>query len=305
MNTTPNMSPDNATRESETATRWGPVGSLAGRTILMSGGSRGIGLAIATRAARDGANVAILAKTDTPDPRLPGTVHTAVEEIEAAGGTGVAIVGDVRNEDDVNRAVAQTIARFGGIDVLVNNASAIMLTPIGQLPAKRYDLMQAINARGTFLMSSAALPYLHESENPHVLTLSPPINLDPYWLGAHAPYTLSKYGMTILTLGLAAQQHPVPVAANCLWPRTTIATAAVQNIVGGDAAMTVSRKPEIMADAAHAILTRRAAALTGHTLIDDEVLTASGTTDFSQYRYGDAEESRLKIDLFLDGGQDA
>ncbi|BCB82838.1 SDR family oxidoreductase [Phytohabitans suffuscus] len=276
---------------------------LAGRTVLMSGGSRGIGLAIACRAARDGANVALLAKTDQPDPRLPGTVHTAVREIEAAGGRGLGIVGDVRRAEDVERAVEQTVAAFGGIDILVNNASAIALAPIGQLPAKRYDLMLDINARGTFLMTSAALPHLHRSGNPHVLTLSPPINLDPYWLGAHAPYTVSKYAMTLLTLGVAAQRHPVPLAANCLWPRTTIATAAVQNIVGGEAAMAVSRRPEIMADAAHAIVSRPAQEATGRCYVDDEVLASAGVTDLSPYRYGDAPESRLRIDLFLPGGE--
>ncbi|MEV4383110.1 NAD(P)-dependent oxidoreductase [Streptosporangium sp. NPDC049644] len=278
---------------------------LAGRTILMSGGSRGIGLAIAVRAARDGANVALLAKTDKPDPRLPGTVHTAVAEIQAAGGNGLAIVGDVRDEQDVVGAVEQTAATFGGIDIVVNNASAIALSPIGKLPLKRYDLMLDINARGTFALISAALPHLYKSDNPHVLTLSPPLNLDPYWLRAHAPYTISKYAMTMLTLGLAGQEHPTPLAANCLWPRTTIATAAVQNIVGGDAAMAVSRSPEIMADAAHAILSRKAADCTGQCHIDDDVLRAEGVTDFSGYRYGDATEADLKIDLFLPGGEDA
>ncbi|MFF7280451.1 NAD(P)-dependent oxidoreductase [Streptomyces griseorubiginosus] len=278
---------------------------LAGRTILMSGGSRGIGLAIATRAARDGANVVLLAKTDKPDPRLPGTVHTAVAEIEAAGGNGLAVVGDVRREEDVTAAVEQAVAAFGGIDVVVNNASAIALAPIGKLPLKRYDLMLDINARGTFTLISAALPHLYKSENPHVLTLSPPLNPDSVWLHQHAPYTISKYAMTMLTLGLAGQHHPQPLAANCLWPRTTIATAAVQNIVGGDAAMAVSRRPEIMADAAHAVLSRKAADCTGHCLIDDDVLRDEGVTDFSAYRYGDAAEADLKPDLFLPGGEHA
>ncbi|MEV4147680.1 NAD(P)-dependent oxidoreductase [Amycolatopsis sp. NPDC049691] len=276
---------------------------LAGRTIVMSGGSRGIGLAIATRAARDGANVVLLAKTDTPDPRLPGTVHTAVAEIEAAGGKGLAVVGDVRREDDVTRAVEEAVATFGGIDIVVNNASAITLSPIGKLPLKRYDLMLEINARGTFALTSAALPHLYESANPHVLTLSPPLNPDPLWLRRHAPYTISKYAMSMLTLGLSGQEHPRPLAANCLWPRTTIATAAVQNIVGGDAAMAVSRRPEIMADAAHAILSRKAESCTGNCFIDDDVLRAEGVTDFGAYRYGDAAESDLKPDLFLPGGE--
>ncbi len=278
---------------------------LAGRTMLVSGGSRGIGLAIATRAAQDGANIVLLAKTDTPDPRLPGTIHTAVTAIEAAGGRGLAVVGDVRREEDVARAVGQAVAAFGGIDIVVNNASAIALAPIGQLPMKRYDLMLDVNTRGTFALISAALPHLHESDNPHVLTLSPPLNLDPIWLRQHAPYTISKYGMTMLTLGLAAQDHPRPLAANCLWPRTTIATAAVQNIVGGDAAMAVSRRPEIMADAAHAILARKSAEFTGKCFIDEDVLRADGLTDFAAYRYGDAAEAGLKPDLFLPGGEHA
>ena len=276
---------------------------LAGRTILMSGGSRGIGLAIAIRAARDGANVVLLAKTDTPDPRLPGTVHTAVADIEGAGGKGLAVVGDVREEGDVARAVEQAVATFGGIDIVVNNASAIALAPLGKLPLKRYDLMLDINARGTFALTSAALPHLSQSDNPHVLTLSPPLNPDPVWLHRHAPYTISKYAMTMLTLGLSGQDHPRPVAANCLWPRTTIATAAVQNIVGGDAAMAVSRRPEIMADAAHVILSRKAEDCTGNAFIDDDVLRADGVTDFAAYRYGDAAEADLKPDLFLPGGE--
>lgn len=294
------MTNSNATASGAAATGVRP---LAGRTLLMSGGSRGIGLAIAIRAARDGANVVLLAKTDAPDQRLPGTVHTAVEQIEVEGGKGLAVVGDVRNEADVARAVEQAVSTFGGIDVLVNNASALSLEPIGQLPLKRFDLMLDVNARGTFLMTSAALPHLHRSDNPHVLTLSPPLNLDPYWLGAHAAYTLSKYGMTLLTLGLAAQTHPRPVAANCLWPRTTIATAAVQNILGGSATMAASRRPEIMADAAHVILSRDATEATGKCFIDDDVLRSAGVTDFSAYRYGKAEGSQLKIDLFLSGGE--
>ncbi|GAA4546521.1 NAD(P)-dependent oxidoreductase [Pseudonocardia xishanensis] len=279
-------------------------GPLAGRTMLMSGGSRGIGLAIAVRAARDGANVAILAKTDEPDPRLPGTVHTAVEEIRAAGGNGLAIVGDVRDAESVAGAVVLTVDTFGGIDLLVNNASAIALAPIGAVSMKQYDLMLDINARGTFALTSAALPHLHRSENAQVLTLSPPLNLDPVWFGRHAPYTVSKYAMTILTVGLAHQEHPVPLSANCLWPRTTIATAAVQNIVGGDAAMAVSRKPEIMADAAHAILSRKAGEVTGQTLLDEDVLRDAGVSDLSAYRYGSAgSDDDLKIDLFLPGGE--
>jgi citronellol/citronellal dehydrogenase len=273
--------------------------SLAGRTILMSGGSRGIGLAIALRAARDGANVALLAKTAEPDPRLPGTIHTAAAEIEAAGGTPLPIVGDVRHEDQVEAAVAQAVERFGGIDVVVNNASAIAVQGMHDLPIKRYDLMLDINARGTFVLTKLALPHLLEAANPHVLTLSPPLDLDRRWLRNHAPYTLSKYGMTMLTLGVAEDLRDRGLAANCLWPRTIIATAAVQNLLGGDAAMAVSRSPEIVADAAHAILTRPAGESTGNCFIDEDVLREAGVDDFSQYRYGDASEENLQADLFL------
>jgi citronellol/citronellal dehydrogenase len=272
---------------------------LAGRTIIMSGGSRGIGLAIAVRCARDGANVAILAKTDQPDPRLPGTIHTAAEEIEAAGGQALPILGDVREEESVAAAVARTVERFGGIDIVVNNASAINLSNIGDLPAKRYDLMLDINARGTFLLTSHALPHLAKSENAHVLTLSPPLNMDRKWLAAHAPYTVSKYAMTMLTLGVAESRRDEGIAGNCLWPRTLIATAAVQNIVGGDQAMAAARRPEIMADAAYEILTKPARECTGNTLIDDEVLRDTGVTDLSQYRYGEGREEDLQLDIFL------
>ncbi|HEX3778024.1 MAG TPA: NAD(P)-dependent oxidoreductase [Pseudonocardiaceae bacterium] len=274
-------------------------GSLAGRTILMSGGSRGIGLAIAVRAAADGANVALIAKTDQPDPRLPGTIHTAAEEIEKAGGQALAIVGDIRNDEQVQAAVNSTVERFGGIDIVLNNASAINLSNIGDLPIKRYDLMLDINTRGTFLLTSLALPHLLKSGNAHVLTLSPPLDPDRRWLAAHAPYTLSKYGMTMLTLGVAEQYRDKGVAANCLWPRTTIATAAIQNIVGGEAAMAVSRRPEIMADAAYQVLVQPAGEYTGQTLIDDEVLRAAGVTDFDSYRYPGASEEDLRADIFL------
>jgi citronellol/citronellal dehydrogenase len=273
--------------------------SLAGKTVLMSGGSRGIGLAIAVRAARDGANVALIAKTDVPDPRLPGTIHTAAEAIEAAGGTALPIVGDVRDEDCVAAAVTRTVERFGGIDVVVNNASAINLANIGDLPVKRYDLMLDINARGTFLLTSLALPHLAQAENPHVLTLSPPLNMDRKWLALHAPYTVSKYAMTMLTLGVAESRREQGIAANCLWPRTIIATAAVQNLLGGDAAVAVSRKPEIMADAAHEVLSRAARTCTGNTFIDDDVLAEAGMTDLSAYRYGEGDDADLQPDIFL------
>lgn len=271
--------------------------TLAGRTILMSGGSRGIGLAIAERAARDGANVAIVAKTDTPHPRLEGTIHTAAAAIEAAGGKALPILGDVRDEESVRSAVEQTVERFGGIDIVVNNASAIDLSPTTELSMKKYDLMQDINCRGSFLLAKTAQPHLAASSAAHVLTLSPPLNLDPRWAGAHLGYTIAKYGMSLVTLGLAEEWRELGIAANSLWPRTIIATAAVQNLLGGDAAMARSRSPQIMADAAHAVLTRDPAECTGRFLLDDEVLAEEGVTDLSIYG-GSPDE--LEIDLFLD-----
>jgi citronellol/citronellal dehydrogenase len=272
--------------------------TLAGRTIIMSGGSRGIGLAIAVRAARDGANVAIIAKTDAPDPRLPGTIHTAAAEIEAAGGKALPILGDIRDDDTVAAAVQQTVDTFGGIDIVVNNASAITLQNIGALPAKRYDLMLDINARGTFTLTSLALPHLTRSANAHVLTLSPPLNMDRRWLRDHAPYTVSKYAMTMLTLGVAESQREAGIAANCLWPRTLIATAAIQNVVGGAEGMAGSRTPEIVADAAHEILIRPARECTGNTFVDEDVLRDAGVTDFAEYAFG-APDAALIEDIFL------
>jgi citronellol/citronellal dehydrogenase len=271
---------------------------FADRTVLMSGGSRGIGLAIATRLAQEGANVAMLAKTDQPDPRLEGTIHTAAAEVEAAGGKALAIVGDVRDEAQVEAAVAKTVDRFGGIDIVVNNASAINLAPIADLPVKRYDLMLTINTRGTFVLTKAALPYLRQSDRAHVLTLSPPLSADPKWLRGHAAYTVSKMGMSMLTLGLAADEAEHGVAGNALWPRTLIATAAVQNLLGGDAAMAAARTPEIMADAAFEILRRDPRECTGNAFIDDEVLAEAGSADLSKYSAPDAE---LALDLFVDG----
>ena len=263
----------------------------------MSGGSRGIGLAIARRAARDGANVAMLAKTDKPHPKLEGTVHTAAAEIEEAGGKALAVVGDVRDEGSVQEAVDKTVEAFGGIDIVVNNASAIDLSPTSQLEMKKYDLMQDINCRGSFLLSKTALPHLEKSEAAHILTLSPPLNLDPKWAGSFLGYTIAKYGMSLVTLGLAEELKDRPIAANSLWPRTTIATAAVANLLGGEEMVARSRTPEIMADAAHAILTRAPRECTGNFFIDDEVLTEEGVTDFSQYG-GPLED--LEIDIFLD-----
>ncbi|MFF0222887.1 SDR family oxidoreductase [Streptomyces sp. NPDC004629] len=270
---------------------------LKGRTIVMSGGSRGIGLAILRAAAREGANAVLLAKTDTPDPRLPGTVHSAVAAIEAAGGSAVAVVGDVREEADVERAVATAVERFGGVDICVNNASALDLRDTEELPVKRFDLMQSVNSRGTFLLTRCCLPYLRRSDHAHILTLSPPLNLAPRWLGAHPAYTLSKYGMTLLTLGWAAAYADHGIAANCLWPQTTIATAAVANILGGDEMTSRSRSPEIMADAALAVLSRPPREQSGKALIDADVLAEAGITDLARYGGGQDPEPDLFVDL--------
>jgi citronellol/citronellal dehydrogenase len=281
--------------------------SLAGRTIIMSGGSRGIGLAIALRAAQDGANIALLAKTAEPHPKLEGTVYTAAEQIEAAGGKALPIIGDVRSDESVAEAVAQTVETFGGIDIVVNNASAIDLSPVEDLPMKKFDLMNSINARGSYLLAKTALPHLRDSDAAHVLTLSPPLNLNPAWAGRHLGYTMAKYGMSLVTLGLAEEQREAGVAANSLWPRTTIATAAVNNLLGGEQLMARSRKPEIMAEAAWVILTSGPREVTGNFFIDDEVLAAQGVTDLSAYAHDASKPGSvghgpndLELDLFLD-----
>ncbi|TMS52864.1 NAD(P)-dependent oxidoreductase [Mycobacterium sp. DBP42] len=268
--------------------------SFTDRTLVVSGGSRGIGLAIALGAARRGANVVLLAKTAEPHPKLPGTVHTAVAEVEAAGGKGVAVVGDVRKEEDVARAVETAVEHFGGIDIVINNASAIATEPTEALSAKKFDLMMDINVRGTFLLTKAALPHLRKSTTPHVLTLAPPMNMNPYWLGAHPSYTLSKYGMTLLSLGWAAE-YP-GIGFSCLWPETYIATSAVANLAEGDKMAAQSRSPEIMGDAAVEILSRPAAEVTGQTFIDSAVLGEAGVTDLSRYGGGD----NPIIDIFID-----
>jgi citronellol/citronellal dehydrogenase len=270
--------------------------SLEGRVMFISGGSRGIGLAIAKRAAADGAKVALIAKTAEPHPKLPGTIFTAAEEIEAAGGEALPIVGDIRDAGAVEAAVAQAVERFGGIDLVVNNASAINLSPMRELPVKRFDLMQQINTRGTFVVTQACLPHLRESSHPHVLTLSPPLSVDRRWLAGHSAYTLSKMGMTMITLGVAADEPGI--AANCLWPRTIIATAAVQNLLGGDEAMARARTPDIYADAAYHVLVRDPASCTGNAFIDDEVLAEAGITDLSGYSAAGAD---LVLDIFVDG----
>ncbi len=268
---------------------------LEGKTMFISGASRGIGLAIALRAAQDGANVCLVAKTAEPHPKLEGTIYTAAEQIEAAGGKALPVVGDIRDEDSVYGAVQQCVERFGGIDLCVNNASAINLVGTLDLPMKRYDLMQDINTRGTFLVSKACVPHLKRSENPHVLTLSPPLNMEPKWFAAHVGYTIAKYGMSMCTLGMAEEFRGDGIAFNSLWPRTIIATAAVQNLLGGDEAMAKSRKPEIMGDAAYELFTRPSRECTGNFFIDEDLLDG----DLAQYRYGDAAEEDLAADLFV------
>lgn len=257
--------------------------TLKGRTLFITGASRGIGYAIAMRAARDGANVVIAAKTTEPNAKLPGTIYTAAADIEAAGGRALPLAVDVRDEAQVRAAVGEAVKKFGAIDVLVNNASAISLTSTAGTPMKRYDLMHGINVRGSFLCMQACVEHLLKSDNPHVLELSPPISLDPKWYGPHVAYTLSKMNMSLLVLGWAEEFRAEGIAANALWPRTLIATAAVQNLLGGDEMVRRSRTPEIMGDAAHAILTRPSRACTGNFFIDDEVLAAEGVTDFSKY----------------------
>jgi NAD(P)-dependent dehydrogenase (short-subunit alcohol dehydrogenase family) len=270
--------------------------ALAGRTIVMSGGSRGIGLAILVEAARHGANAVILAKTDQPHPKLPGTVHTAVAEIEEAGGKAVAVVGDVRNEADVQRAVDTAVATFGGIDICVNNASAISKDGTLDVSLKQFDLMQAINVRGTFTLTRACLPHLQRSDHAHILTMSPPLNLSPRWLGPFPAYTQTKFAMTLLTLGWAAEFADAGIAANCLWPQTRIGTAVTINLLGGAAAMATARVPQIMADAAVVVLSRPPAACTGQTLVDADVLAEAGVSDLSRYGGGDAPV----LDLYID-----
>lgn len=273
--------------------------TLHGRTLIMSGGSRGIGEAIAVRAGRDGANVALLAKTAEPHPRLPGTIFTAAAAIEAAGGHALPLVGDIRDDAFVEQAVARTAEEFGGIDIVVNNASAINLADTVDLPMKTYDLMHDINCRGTLLLSKLSIPWLRQSANPHILTLSPPIRLDPSWHGGFTGYTIAKFAMSLVTLGLSEELRADGIAANSLWPRTTIDTAAVRNVLGADL-VAHSRTPAIMADAAHAILGRPSRTCTGNFFIDDEVLAAEGITDFSGYLAEGAVESDLALDLWME-----
>ena len=259
--------------------------TLAGKTLFITGASRGIGLAIAKRAAKDGARIAIVAKTSDPNPKLEGTIHTAAEEIRKAGGQALPIACDIRDEEQVKRAVGEAVAAFGGIDICVNNASAISLTPIDQTDMKRMDLMFGINTRGTFLVSKTCLPHLRKSANPHILMMSPPLDMKSRWFAGHVAYSIAKYGMSLCVLGLAEELKKDGVGVNALWPRTTIATAAIRNILGGDKLMSMSRTPEILADAAHLIFSQPAKTFTGRFLIDDTFLhETGGVTDFEGYR---------------------
>lgn len=258
--------------------------TLQGKTLFITGASRGIGLAIGLRAAQDGANVVIAAKTTEPHPKLPGTIYTAAEEIEAAGGKALPLVVDVRDEEAVKGAIQNTVETFGGLDIVVNNASAINLTPTPQTEMKRFDLMHQINTRGTYMVSKYAIPHLEKAENPHILMLSPPLDMKEKWFAPHLAYSLAKYGMSLCVLGLAGELRGRGIAVNALWPRTTIATSAVKNLLGGDQIVQASRTPEILADAAYALFHKPSREFTGHFLIDDVFLSGEGVTDFEKYR---------------------
>lgn len=274
---------------------------LKGRTLLITGASRGIGLAIGLRAARDGANIAILAKTDAPHPKLEGTIYSAAEEIEAAGGRALALKCDIRDEDQIRAAVSRTVETFGAIDICVNNASAISLSPLAGTEAKRIDLMFAINTRGTLLVTKAALPHLKKADNPHVLMLSPPLDIKAQWFSGQVAYAIAKYGMSLAVLGLADELKPDGIAVNALWPRTTIATAAIANILGGEKLMRMSRRPDILADAAHLVFCQPANAFTGNFLIDDTFLHEVGdVTDFDGYKVDPSQP--LAPDFFVPAG---
>ena len=273
------------------------MNNLKNRTLFVSGASRGIGLAIAKRAAKDGANVILAAKTAEPHPKLPGTIYTAAEEIEEVGGKALPVVCDIRDEENVRNAVNKGLDHFGAIDICINNASAIQLTGTLQTDMKRYDLMNQINARGTFLVSKVCLPHLIKSDNPHILNLSPPLDMDPKWFGPHVAYTMAKFGMSLCVLGMAEEFKEEGVAVNALWPRTAVATAAIKNALGGDSIMNISRSPEIMADAAHVILTKNSREFTGNFCIDDNLLADNGVTDFSQY--AEVPFAELAPDFFV------
>ena len=271
--------------------------SLAGKTLFITGASRGIGLAIALRAARDGANIAIAAKTGEPHPKLPGTIYTAAAEIEKAGGRALPLICDIRHEAQVAAAVERTVAAFGGIDICVNNASAIALTDTLATEMKRFDLMHEVNTRGTFLVSKACIPHLEKAQNPHILMLSPPLDMAEKWFAPHLAYSIAKFGMSLCVLGLAGELREKGIAVNALWPRTAIATAAVKNLVGGEAMMAASRTPDILADAAWLVLTRGSGEFTGNFLIDDSFLAENGVTDFDKYRVDPARD--LAPDFFV------
>jgi citronellol/citronellal dehydrogenase len=270
--------------------------SLKGKTLFITGGSRGIGMAIALKAAAHGANVAIAAKTVEPHPKLEGTIHTAAAEIEKAGGHALALAVDVRDEAAVKSALEQTAAKFGGIDLVVNNASAIQLTPVEQTDMRRFDLMNGINARGTFMVSKYAIPYLAKAANPHIMMLSPPLDMKEKWFAPATAYAMAKFGMSLVVLGLAGELRGKGIAVNALWPRTTIATAAIKNLLGGDAIMRMSRKPEILAEAAYRIF-HKPKSFTGNFLIDDTFLAAEGVTDFDCYRVDPSQP--LQVDFFV------
>jgi citronellol/citronellal dehydrogenase len=271
--------------------------SLSGKTLFITGASRGIGLAIALRAAKDGANVAVAAKTTEPHPRLPGTIYTAAEEIEKAGGKALPLVCDIRFEEQVNDAVARCVARFGGVDICVNNASAIQLTGTLQTDMKRFDLMHQINTRGTYVVSRACIPHLKNATNPHVLMLSPPLDMTPRWFRSHTAYTMAKFGMSMCVLGMAAEFADDGVAFNALWPRTGVATAAIRNALAGDEGMRHCRTPDILADAAHLVFSKPAKSFTGNFLIDDTFLAENGVTDFDRYRVDPTKD--LMPDFFV------
>jgi len=273
------------------------MSTLKGKTLLISGGSRGIGLAIAKRAAQDGANIAICAKTSKPHPKLEGTIFTACEEIEEAGGQALPVVMDVREEASVAEAVTKVADHFGSIDICINNASAISLTPTDKTQMRRFDLMHQVNMRGTFMLSKYCLPFLETSENPHILNISPPLAMEPKWFAPHVAYSMAKYGMSLCVLGMAGEFKNKGIGVNALWPRTTIATAAVQNLLGGDMLMRASRTPQIMGDAAHAVLTQNAKEITGNFFIDDLVLYQKGVRDFDGYRVDPSQP--LQLDFFL------
>lgn len=273
-----------------------PAG-LAGRTLFITGASRGIGLAIALRAARDGANIAIAAKTESPHPKLAGTIYTAAEQIEAAGGRALPVACDVREEAQVKTAIDKCIERFGGLDIVVNNASAISLTPVADTDMRRFDLMHQINARGTFMVSKYAVPHLARADNPHILMIAPPLDMREKWFAPHTAYSIAKFGMSLVALGLAGELRGQGIAVNALWPRTTIATAAVENLLGGKEMMRRSRTPDILADASYRIFLKPARSFTGHFLIDDSFLAGEGVTDFEQYRVDPA--APLQPDFFV------